>query len=977
MKHTFKKAAAIILAALMCVSAMVPVFAANTCPGTGKTHTAYNCTYVQVSEQKATCETEGFVTGKCTTCSAVFNASQSPALGHDWNDIVPATCDSAATRTCKVCSKKITVSPALTHLYTAYTVSGGVCKTGERITRTCIYCGLEDKKIIGTDGHEFALTSYIEPSNCTVAGEARYTCVVNGCGETKSMPIKPTAASHAYAHWVTVKGNAKDPNAVAPTCSANGRASIVCRYCDDIKVISVAALAHSTAPNGNLSARQEAKPATCTTSGLMAYRYCLDCRAYFNEAGTEKVQYADLVIPAHHSNPAKLAVTTEVLPNCVADGWQFISCSECTAYANVEVKLPRYTSHVYYANVTNREQKVNILKALGLYSTEESVESMWKALGNVEFGGLGQNKVWKNYIPATCNTDASVTWMCLNCTANKDGAYVMTSCDLGQTTVPSGTEYLRTEHKFATVYPSTNTIPGVAYADQPAATCATSGMRIFYCVNEYRDASGNLVDCNVTRNEAQMPLGHDWKKVDSITTPTPATTVAATCLSNGTQCYECANGCGTTKVETVISTGAEHKWAYIGEGVAAQIAALKCNQTLNVTRYCTMAGCVFGSNPTTYLAKGPDHEYFDISKPANLEAIVALDIVTNPTIEVNGKAVVVYMAAGNCERGATYRLNCYRCDMFQSYTRNEGFAQGHKKTYISNTSVAATCTQNGGSDQWYCSNKGCSYYVDDTAGTPVLPSTWSGRDTIYAANHYVWNPTTKAVNVVTFRNVPDTKISGALSLAAAQAIEAPVDSKGNVTKAIAIEGTSLVWIYKYTAKDHSEATVNYGGLYCVDCRSYTGEGSVYLPAALGHSYSFKQSVAATCQNYGYTLYECVCGDAYQANYAKISSHSYLFLNSSNREATWNNLTAAQKEGRAYLAPTCAMAGYAIDVCTVCDLTSTVSLNATGHRNAAGQALTTSCRDIPTDRKCIGCTMNIPKNHDYGSDNLCKVCGISK
>ena len=135
MKHTFKKAAAIILAALMCVSAMVPVFAANTCPGTGKTHTAYNCTYVQVSEQKATCETEGFVTGKCTTCSAVFNASQSPAPGHDWNDIVPATCDSAATRTCKVCSKKITVSPALTHLYTAYTVSGGVCKTGERIRR--------------------------------------------------------------------------------------------------------------------------------------------------------------------------------------------------------------------------------------------------------------------------------------------------------------------------------------------------------------------------------------------------------------------------------------------------------------------------------------------------------------------------------------------------------------------------------------------------------------------------------------------------------------------------------------------------------------------------------------------------------------------------------------------------------------------------------------------------------------------------
>lgn len=985
MKHTFKKVAAILLVALMCVSTMTSVFAADTvkCPGVGARHDKNNCTYVQVSEQNATCEAKGFVTARCVDCSAIFNLEEIPAKGHDWSDIVPATCDAPSTRTCKVCNTKITVSPKLTHLYTAYVVSGGVCKSGERISRTCVYCGLEDKKIIGVEGHEYALTSYVEPSNCVTPGQAKYTCVVNGCGVSKVIPIKADNASvtaHNYNHWVTVKGESvKDPNRVEPSCTASGRASIVCTRCDDIKIISLGKKTHT------YSALQEAKPATCVTTGFQAYYYCVDCRAYFDTAKVQK-EYSELIIPAHHNNPEKLTITIEVNPSCSLDGWRYVSCTECTTYKDQPTTLSRYAGHLYYANVTKKEDKINILKALSLYTTDADVDTIWNNLGKVDFSSTGKDKVWKNYTPATCTSDALVTWICLNCSFNqKNNAYEKTACDVGYTVTPSGEDYVKTGHKFVDVYPSTNTHTGVAYVDNPPATCVAQGIRVYDCVNEYIDANGNLVGCTVTDNKVINPLGHKWEKADSATiNGVLTTTKEPTCRENGVQCYVCVNGCQGTKAETLVSKGNEHNWQYI-EGEEAKIAALKCGQSVKVIRYCKEADCPASTQSKEYTVYGPNHEYYDVTIAANLEAIKALDKTTNPYIKrdagtADEKIIVEYTTPGNCERGAVYKLTCVNddCIMFKSFEINEGYKQGHKKTYISNSALAATCTMNGGSNKWYCSNVGCDYYRDDTAGTPVLPDNWGGRDTVYAANHYLWNSTTNSVSSVTYKNVPDARISGAASPTAAQLVEATVDANGIVIRAVAIEGTSLVWVYKYTAKNHTESTVSYGGFYCVDCKSYVGESATNIPTPAGHTYMPKTPVAATCQNYGYTLYECSCGDAYQTNYSKVSTHSYLFLKESNREAIWASLSSEQKEGRAYVAPSCSIAGYAIDVCTVCKTTATESISATGHRNKYGEILTTSCKDIPTERYCAnrGCGFEIKKVHDF-SNGICKVCGISQ
>ena len=140
MKNTFKRIAVIALAVIMCVSAAVPAFAAgNACPGVGKTHTAFNCTYVEANKQEATCDAAGFVTGKCTTCATIFSVSQTEALGHTW-ETTAAICGTAASRTCKVCDKVESVGAELDHLYTAWTLTEGECGVaGARVTRTCVY----------------------------------------------------------------------------------------------------------------------------------------------------------------------------------------------------------------------------------------------------------------------------------------------------------------------------------------------------------------------------------------------------------------------------------------------------------------------------------------------------------------------------------------------------------------------------------------------------------------------------------------------------------------------------------------------------------------------------------------------------------------------------------------------------------------------------------------------------------------------
>ena len=969
MKHTFKKVAAILLVALMCVSTMMPAFAADIkCPGKDRAHDKNNCTYVKVSEQKATCEGKGIVIAKCSNCEEIFSI-ESDVLGHKWNTAKPATCNSPSTQTCRNCNKTITIGSKLEHSYSAYTVTGGVCKVGERISRTCRKCNSVDEKIIGDEGHAFNLKSYDEPKNCVTDGKATYTCMVSGCKVTKVVPIKDSIGNHnyiSYEEWVAKKteensnfSSKGDNNYRKPTCAVSGRASIVCEYCDDVKIISLGKSEHTK------SALQPAKDPTCTTTGtgLEAHYYCIDCRNVYFDADGNEIEYSDLIIPANH-DPRMMTIGEEVSPTCTSSGYRVMSCKKCT-YNKREI-LNKYSKHLYYASVTEKEDKINVLKVLGLYTNEDDVETIWKQLGKVDFNQPGQNKVWKNYVPATCTTNAKVTWICLNCTFNlKEDKLVYANCTVGSTVTPSGDEYKKTGHKFVD--------EAGCYEDKVEPTCTLKGTRVYTCVNEHYDASGsNLVPCTKTDTKPIEKLDHKWEeRVVAVVNGVLTYTQKLTCRQDGIQCYVCVR-CDSTKKEQIKSKGNEHQWQCL-DNYSDAIANIKCEQKIEVEGYCTETDCPYNREAQKYTEKGPSHEYYDVTDADKLEAIKELGKDGKIPTE-NGKTIVECTEPGGCETYATYKLTCINndCAMFKTFEIKEGYKQGHEKTLISNSALAATCEENGGSIQWYCSNKGCPHYAEDATNVPN-----PGRDTVYVANHYLWDAAAENYRrPVGYKDVPDARICNAASYDAAKLIEAPKDSKGNVIRAISIQGTSLVWVYKYTDENHPNETVTYGGIYCADCKNYQGENSIGQAPTLTveHSYTAEEPVAATCQSYGYTLYKCACGDSYQADYRKISTHTYPLIDADDKEAAWENLSDEEKELRSYKAPRCLAKGEVIDLCEVCGFISTKIIPAIGHKNVDDEPLTTSCKDEPTDRLCVGCNEFIPKVHVSGTGNVCKICG---
>lgn len=80
--------------------------------------------------------------------------------------------------------------------------------------------------------------------------------------------------------------------------------------------------------------------------------------------------------------------------------------------------------------------------------------------------------------------------------------------------------------------------------------------------------------------------------------------------------------------------------------------------------------------------------------------------------------------------------------------------------------------------------------------------------------------------------------------------------------------------------------------------------------ATGHSYT-TSVVAPTCENRGYTLHTCTCGDTYSDNYVDIADHSF---------GDWFNTKN----------PTCTLSGTKARECEICDYYETETLEALGH-----------------------------------------------
>ena len=302
MKNIFKKIAVVALAMIMCVGAAMPAaFAADAkCPGSGNIHTSVNCDYTVIAQTEASCEADGFVTGKCNACAVTFVVSSVEELGHDW-EANEVTCLTAATKTCKLCGKVETIpGTAVGHVYGEWFVkSEEGCAVGAKRYRVCSVCGVTEEQTM-SEPHSWVVAAYEEPVNCTAPGKATYVCENKDCGATKTAALwaKAEDALHNYKRWESddakelTKGK-KDPNAVALSCTKDGARTEICIDCGETRVIYTSKSTYEHTLKDMKYVEQVLDLKACNSNAYRPYWECYHCGVMYEQKadGTSPVTY--------------------------------------------------------------------------------------------------------------------------------------------------------------------------------------------------------------------------------------------------------------------------------------------------------------------------------------------------------------------------------------------------------------------------------------------------------------------------------------------------------------------------------------------------------------------------------------------------------------------------------------------------------------------------------------------------------------
>ena len=331
-------------------------------------------TMKQVPAKDATCESEGNIAYyTCSVCGKLFkdanavtettaDAVKLEKLSHKLTktEAVPATCTKGGSNeyyTCSACGKIFKDADASTetsveaektskipHTLTKTEYKAATCtEDGNTEYYTCSVCGkifkdengtqetsVEAEKLVAT-GHSLTKTDAKEPT-CTEDGNnAYYTC--SACGKifkdaegTQETTVENEILA-ASGHKMS-KNDAKtatcteDGNNEYYSCSACGKAF---KDADGKTVTTVEA--EKIAATGHTMTKTDAKDATCTEDGNIAYWYCSVCNKYFSdENGTTETTLPDTVIKAHHT----MTKTDAKAATCTAEGNNaYYTCSVC------------------------------------------------------------------------------------------------------------------------------------------------------------------------------------------------------------------------------------------------------------------------------------------------------------------------------------------------------------------------------------------------------------------------------------------------------------------------------------------------------------------------------------------------------------------------------------------------------------------------------------------------------------------------
>ena len=298
-----------------------------------------------VTETAATCVADGYRKHTCTitTCN-VTEGEAIPKLGHaygEWSVTTPATCEKTGIQT-KTCSNAGCPVPAVTEEIPAtnhaskthYPAKDAICNNDGSLTAGNIeYWQCDDCMKYFSDAEgtkeislqdtivsaKHDMRGIVTSATCTEDKYTTYTC--SKCGYQEIETEQDSALGHDLTKVPKVDATCGKDGSIEYYVCANNCGNLFADADGKMVVTDVVipATGHVNLPY------TEAKEATCTEDGNVAYFYCKDCGTYYQDAQyTIVINAADVILKAGH----KMAKTEAVAATCTEAGnIEYYTCS--------------------------------------------------------------------------------------------------------------------------------------------------------------------------------------------------------------------------------------------------------------------------------------------------------------------------------------------------------------------------------------------------------------------------------------------------------------------------------------------------------------------------------------------------------------------------------------------------------------------------------------------------------------------------
>lgn len=324
--------------------------------------TVHEHEYHYLETVKPSCDELGYERFQCLTCGELEKRNYTPALGHDYDDVVireatckqgglvltlcadcgdfyqtttatgehkynsvkhNATCQSMGytEHTCELCGDNYitNLTSLVSHSYERV-VKEPTCVDKGYTTSTCTMCGLNNvSDYTEPTGHEWDEGHSVTSSTCEAEGVIEYNC--NNCDE------KMIKATSANGHTPGAEATCTEPQlcedcgtvlesaighdysaeVTEPTCTAMGYTTYTCENCNDSYI-------GDYVDKADHEYSEAVTEPTCTSHGFTTYN-CDNCDAEYVS------DYVDAVPHAYNAEVTK--------PTCTAMGYTTYTCEDC------------------------------------------------------------------------------------------------------------------------------------------------------------------------------------------------------------------------------------------------------------------------------------------------------------------------------------------------------------------------------------------------------------------------------------------------------------------------------------------------------------------------------------------------------------------------------------------------------------------------------------------------------------------------